>query len=358
MAKEIGLPAINIVFKEAGIHAIKRGQQGVVALILKDENEISPQRLTSIRDIPDELNEFNKDQIKKTFLGYQTTPRAIEVFVQPKASADYDEALAYLENADWDWLAIPEISDAETTDIATWIKTLRDHEDFKRKAVLPKTEADHEGVVNFTTDDIRVGDRIYSTSEYCARIAGLLAGTPLKIASTFAPLPEVDSVAYMKKAEIEKAIDRGEFVLYNDGKKIKVARGVNSFVTTMADKLESFKKIKIVEAMDLIHDDIKRTAEDNYIGKYPNTYDNKVLLMTAIQAYLEALEIDDIVAIGSTNVSLDLAKQINYLRAKGVNVDEMTVKDLKTADTGSNVFILAKVKILDAIEDIELDIVI
>lgn len=358
VAVEMGLPKINIVFREAGIHAIKRGTQGVVALILKDDAEIAPQMLRNITDIPEGLNEFNIDQLNKTFLGYRTPPRGVLIYVQPTETEGYKEALDYLEDQAWDWLAIPEIGSEETLEIATWIKQLRDLERKKVKAVLPNTEADHEGIVNFTTDEIKVGERVYTTTEYCARIAGLICGTPLKIACTFAPLSEVESVKYMKREDIESAIDAGEFVLFNDGKKIKVARGVNSFVTTTADKLESFKKIKIVEAMDLIHDDIKRTAEDNYIGKYPNTYDNKCLLIVAIQAYFEGLEIDEIVAMGQTNVSLNLAKQINWLRAKGVKVEEMTVKDLKQADTGSHVFLAAKTKILDAIEDIDLDIVI
>ena len=61
--------------------------------------------------------------------------------------------------------------------------------------------------------------------------------------------------------ELDTAIDAGKFVLYNDGEKIKgVARGVNSLVTTVEGKLDSFKKIKIIEAMDLMHDDIKKNS--------------------------------------------------------------------------------------------------
>lgn len=357
-AIEMGLPAISIIFKEAGIYRIRRGSQGVVALILKDEADVAPQMLRNITEIPKELSDFNRDQLEKTFLGYQTPPRGVYIYVQNKETESYDEALDFLEAQAWDWLAIPEIEEENALKIATWIKQLRDQEHKKVKAVLPNTAADHEGIVNFTTDEIKVGERVYTTAEYCARIAGLICGTPLKIASTFAPLPEVDSIKYMKRDDVQKAIDKGEFVLFNDGQKIKVARGVNSFVTTMKDKLDSFKKIKIVEAMDLIHDDIKRTAEDHYIGKYPNTYDNKCLLIVAIQSYFEGLEIDEIVALGQTNVSLNLVKQINFLRGKGVNVENLTVKQLKESDTGSHVFLQAKTKILDAIEDIDLEIII
>lgn len=45
----LGMPSIDIVFKEAGIQAIRRGKQGVVALILKDAATVSPHRLINIK---------------------------------------------------------------------------------------------------------------------------------------------------------------------------------------------------------------------------------------------------------------------------------------------------------------------
>lgn len=354
----MGSPSIEIVFKELGIAAITRGDQGIVALILRDAAKIEPFKLRNVTEIPKELSDYNKDQIAKAFMGYQTTPRFIYVYVQPAEAKDYTDALNYLRSVPFDWLAIPGIAKADTETIVTWIKQMRDQERKKVKAVLPNTKADYEGIVNFTSTDIKVGDKKYDTADYCARIAGLIAGTPLRIGCSFAPLPEVDDVLTPPRDKRDEAVDNGEFIIFNDGEKVKVNRAVNSFTTMVAEKLESFKKIKIVEAMDLIFSDIKKTAEDHYLGKYPNTYNNKCLLITAIQAYFESLEMDQIVALGSTNVSLDLAKQINHLRRKGVDVDKMSVRDIKNADTGSHVYLLAKTKILDAIEDIHLDIVI
>lgn len=48
--------------------------------------------------------------------------------------------------------------------------------------------------------------------------------------------------------------------LCGDGEKVKVCRAVNSFVTTTGTKGESFKKIKVVDTMDMIKDDIRLTA--------------------------------------------------------------------------------------------------
>src|SRR5690606_2532010 len=177
--------------------------------------------------------------------------------------------------------------------------------------------ADHEGIINVTADEMFDGTETYSTAEYCSRFAGLFAGTPLTIAATFATLPELVDCKKLTKDELDEAIKRGELQLYNDGEKIKIARAVNSLVTTTQEKGDSFKKIKIVDCMDMIHDDIKKTAEDNYLGKYANSYDNKCLLISAIQGYFDELELAGILDRGKNWVGIDVAAQTAYLKSIG-----------------------------------------
>lgn len=371
---DLGLPSINISFKEQGTTAVQRGQRGVVALILKDESALTPFEVTTPSDIPEELSEFNQDQIELTSIGYRTPPRKIIGVVA--SGEGYKDAQKYLEGVNFDYVAVPEIESNEVDNFASWIKSLREDKGKKVKAVLPNCDADHEGIINFTTSEIQIDGaplvggveptndgavielREYTTAEYCGRIAGLIAGTPLTIASTFAPLPEVLDVKSLTRDELDKAIENGEFVIFNDGEKVKVARGVNSLVTIGGDKRESFKKIKIVEAMDLMHDDIKRTAEDNYLGKFSNSYDNKCLLLVAIQGYLEGLELDGVLETGSSDVFINIDQQTSYLKSIGVDTENMNEQEIKSANTRDKVFLAATINILDAIEDIELDITI
>ena len=116
---------------------------------------------------------------------------------------------------------------------------------------------------------------------------------------------------------MDNKVTQGELFFFNDGEKIKIARGVNSFVTTIQDKGESFQKIKIVDAMDMIHDDIKKTAEDSYLGKYANSYSNKCLLISAIQGYFDQLELDGILDPGKNSVEIDVEQQKVYLESTG-----------------------------------------
>ena len=52
----------------------------------------------------------------------------------------------------------------------------------------------------------------------------------------------------------------------------------------------------------------------------------------------------------------DVSAQAPYLVARGVDTSEMTEQEIREADTGSHVFLLIRCKILDAIEDIDIQV--
>jgi hypothetical protein len=352
------LPNINIEFKSTGITAIKRGERGIVALVMKDATNNGFKEILTVADIPATLSDSNKDAIKFALIGGVKPPSKVVIYVQPTASADYTEAQAYLETVKWDYLAVVDIAAEDVADIATWIKGIRENLNKKVKAVLPDSAGDNEGIINFTTDTIEVGEIPYSNVEYCPRIAGLLAGTPLNMSATFQVLPEVTDVSpRLTKAQLDTAIDAGKFEIFHDGEKVKVARAVNSLQTTTQDKGDSFKKIKVVDILDLIYGDIKKTAEGNYIGKFSNSYDNKCLLITAINGYFEQLIADGLLDNKAINsVAIDEVTQENYLQDKGIDISTMTAQQIKEANTDDQVFLAAQIKPLDAIEDISLGI--
>ncbi|MGN6713424.1 phage tail sheath subtilisin-like domain-containing protein [Anaerocolumna jejuensis] len=353
----MGMPSINISFKDTAIASIARSERGIVALILKEATlpVNNPLTILSPADIPSSISVANKKQIELALMGYVKAPKkVICYFVKQDETVDYTNALTYFAHTSFDFMAIPTVgTDGKTLEVATWIKGQRTSGKMC-KAVLPNTAADNEGIINFTTESILAVDGEYTTEQYCARIAGLIAGTPLTIACTFAPLPEVTDCTRLTAAEMDAAIDAGKFIIFFDGEKVKAGRGVNSLVTTSAGKGADFKKIKIVEAMDMIYTDIKMTAQDNYLGKYSNSYDNKCLLMSAISGYFEQLIIDGV--LESASVSIDIDTQRAYLKGTGVNTDNMNDDQIKIYSTDSHVFLASTIDILDAIEDIVLGI--
>jgi hypothetical protein len=105
--------------------------------------------------------------------------------------------------------------------------------------------------------------------------------------------------------------------------------------------------------------DIKSTAEDSFIGKYTNSYDNKVLLCTAINGYFASITADGLLDnMVDNTVTIDMAAQKAYLTSIGINISTMTDQQIKEANTADNVFLVASIKPLDAIESISLNITI
>ena len=353
----MGLPNINIEFKTTAASAIERSERGVVGIIIKDAASNGAFTLKKTSQIPATLGVANKNYVERAFLGYINPPKKVILYVEPSAATNLNEGLDYMATQTIDYLVgPPDITTEESTAVVTWVKAQR-ADGYTPKAVLPDIAADSEAIINFTTSGIMIGSTEYTAAQYCSRIAGLIAGTPLTISCTYAPLTEVTSVDTLTKNAIDTAIEAGKFVIFYDGEKVKVGRGVNSLQTTTEDKGNAFKKIKIVEAVDMMNSDIRMTAQDSYIGKYSNSYDNKCLLISAIKGYFSTLETQGVLKSGST-VEIDTDVQEDYLQTQGIDTDDMTAQDIKEANTGDKVFLTASASILDAIEDIDLTIVI
>ena len=219
-----------------------------------------------------------------------------------------------------------------------------------------------EGIINFTNSFIKTAAKEYTTAQYTPRIAGLIAGTPMTISATYAPLSEVIDCDKHTIDENDEKVNKGEFFIWFDGEKFKMSRAMNSLVTTTQDKLEAYQTIKSVDAMDMIYDDIKRTAQDSYIGKYTNDYDNKKLLISAIYGYFRELENARILQKGYSVVDIDAEAVKTYQLKHGLytkdELAKMTTDEIKQLDTKKQVYLNAKIRILDAMEDIHLDVAI
>lgn len=391
MAK-LGMPNVIVSFREAGIAAIERSKRGIVFLVLEEEQNVidevikttavvgkaitgrtitgsikalgnteNPFTVYTVDDIPEKLSEDNKDYIIKCLLGYVTAPYRVKVYLQAKGKTGADkwqDSLKKIATERWDYLAIPTIEEEQLEAVGTWIKTNRENKFKKVKAVLPGYNGDYEGIINFSNKNIKTATKVYTPAEYTARIAGLIAGTPMTISATYAPLNEVIDCDKYDLDENDEKVNNGEFFIWYDGTKYKMSRAVNSLVTTTQGKQEGYQTIKIVDIMDMIYDDIRTTAQDSYIGKYANTYDNKCLLITAITGYLKELEGEGLLQANYSTVELDTEAIKNYQLQNGLytkdELADMSDDEINQLDTKKKVFLKGKIKIIDAMEDIEL----
>ena len=352
MASNIGLPSVIVEFKQKASTAIQRGNTGIVALVLRDSNAQGLHNIKGAYDIPSNLSEANKKYINLTLLGNVTAPSKVVAYVVGEET-QLSDALNYLETVDFNYLVVPAIKENERTVVKTFIEKMRNDIKVRVKAVM-KLDADYEGIINSTNTATMVEGEI-NVDEFCCVMAGLIAGTPLSQSVTYAVPKNVLDIPSKTKAEAETKVKNGELILVKEMGKVRVARGVNSLKTTTAEKGDLFQKIKLVDTMDLIHNDIRKTCIDTYIGKVANNYDNKCILMTAISSYFEELAKEQLIE-KDFKVDIDIDKQVKYLKSIGVDTSEMDEQQIKEANTKDKVFLIANIKLVDAMEEINLEI--
>ena len=364
MATTIGLPSLTISFQKAAQAVANRSKKGYVGVFVRDTQAQGVHQLTSAALIPSNLGADNQAYIRRAFTGSDRGQAskvvAVVIATGTEDTTALEKGLSQIENQTLDYVAgPPDITAAEKTLMETWVKGRR-AEYFTEKLVEPNpaTPPDDMGIISYeeTDDELAAGDTTYPAAEFASRIAGILAGIPMGMSSTYAGLPEVTAVTPRTLEEQTESINDGNLILIHDGQVAKIARGVNSLTTVPVGGNADWSKIKIVEGMDLITYYLRTTIQGQYIGRYPNTYDNKCLLIAAILEYLQYLEGAGVLNPGESWCEIDVDAQANWLRAQGVDVGTMTEQEIREAQTGSWVFIKAGGRLVDAMEDFQVGV--
>ena len=100
--------------------------------------------------------------------------------------------------------------------------------------------------------------------------------------------------------------------------------------------------------------------EDDYLGKCPNTYDNKCILLVGFSDFFASLAAQQVIKDGNYGAELDADAIREFLVKQATdagNTTEVTrLKNLsdealRKEDTGSHVFLYLYGRVLDAMED-------
>ena len=356
----IGLPQIIINFVKKAYTAITRSAKGIAVIIIKDETDItfSLKEYNYVSEVDVDkakYTEANFQQINDVFLGI---PNKVYV-VRIALAGAFADAVSIIDTLKFNWICLADGTAADQQALATYVKEKNAVNKIRKiKAVTYKaTITDDMHIVNFTNETIRrLGGTDLAGWNYLGRITGMLAGLPFTRSATYYELPDLEYV--VEPEDMDAAIDAGEFILMNDYGEVKVARAVNSLQTLGNNKTEDMKKITIVEAMDLILDDIATEFKKNYIGKYKNKYDNQALFISAVNGYFDLLEKEEVLDNEFKNEALvDIESQrkawLTSGKTEAVDWDENTVKNNTFS---SRMYLSANVKMLDAIEDMMLDV--
>ena len=350
----MGLPKILIEFKTLAETIISRSERGIVAVILKD-NSNTTETYTYTKESEIIKSHFTATNLAFLQLIFMGSPSKV-IVERVRTDDDVNVALERLVNKQWYYLTVPQSTDDEIDSVVGFITEMRNQNHKTFKAILPHCSADSEGIINFSTENIKVGTKTYTTAEFAPRIAGILAGLPLNRSATYYALPEVESITESITPDAD--IDNGKLILINDGTKIKIARGVNSLTSFTENKSSDFAKIKIVEAVDMIRDDIRNTFEDEFVGKVENSYDNKIVFIAAVNKYFKDLASRGVLYDQFDNkAEIDIDATREWL-SQTKDVSSWDDEKIKTANTGTNVFVKANIQIQDAIEDLNFRIYI
>lgn len=347
----MGLPQIIIRFKTAGGTAIRRSARGqVVVLLPGTESRVRSFSALGQTD-PETVGQRAFGLLELCFLG---SPARVILAEYPvgEEQAALEEAAARAEGG---WLCAPEMA---AMTVSAFVAEKREKGRPVRAVVSTEDSPDCAGVVNFTTKSITVqletGRRTVSAADYCARIAGILAGLSLRESATYYALGEVED--FTASGDPEGDIAKGRLILDRGADGVRLARAVTSLRTLSTPGDSAFQKIKLTEGVDLIRADIRSAFESEYVGKVLNDYDSKLLLVTAINSYFDGLA-GSVLDTGRQNrASVDFDAQKAFLESRGVDTDSMSETAILSANTGSQVFLRADVRFADAMEDLTFEI--
>ena len=350
----MGLPVISVEFKKLAATALTRSVRGILAVVIQDAtSDVSwtSKAFTSLDEV--DAKEFSTENYKILSRAFLAAPYQV-IVVRVGSEGTMETAQAILDKLSYNWVcAVPANFQSGLVTYVKGINTPRRIRKVKA-LVYNQASADDMHIVSVAngTVTLKGGDTVTMT-DYLPRLAGLLAACPMDQSVTYAALDDLEAVADV--SNLDTSIDGGSLCLFRDDNVIRIARGVNTLQTVSGDVTEDMKKIAVVEAMDLIQEDIIRTFKTYYLGKRKNTADNQALFVADILTYLNQLADETIISKDETiTAEVDVAAMRAAWEGAGVSTADLTDAQVKKKTFRSNVFVAARAHILDAMEDMTL----
>lgn len=351
----MGLPEIIINFVQKASTAIERSEKGIVCLLLDDTTaEGSVYAYELLSQVNEE--EWTADSYKVIRDTMLAGPSKVFV-VRVGSDQSFTDVEATVDSLKFNWLTYTN-ADAQA-DIVEYVKARNElAKGRKIKAVVFNQAADDIHIVSLINTSVKRAedDTEIAGNLYLGRIAGVLAALPFTRSSTYYELTDLESVA--EPEDINAAIDGGSLVLINDYGEPKIGRGVNTLQKLGDNQTDDWKSIAIIEAMDMMLEDIYTTFKESYVGRYKNSYQNQCIFLSAVNQYFSQLSKEDVLDPEYDNHSeIDIeAQRSAWLTAgteEATSWNELTVKKNTFK---KKLFLAGKVKILDAMEDMVFNI--
>lgn len=385
----ISLPQIRITFKQLVASFIERSERGNVILIVRDDTSIFSTKVYEKQEDLDKdkdlYTDFNYSYISDTFHGKANKVTVVRI----GTTDDMSSAFTVIKGLEVGWIGIIEstFNQADQNSLVNFVKAQRDiFKNFKCAVYNPTMPPNNKGIVVLSnlkgefTDSrgLQDGDKIIPT------LIGYLAGANVTRSVTNITLSNLKSVIIGSTpsnltatnigstavtltwqddgTDVEGLINSGQLVLINKDGAVKVGVGINSLTdppdgSKDPDAENDEKYIEIVEAEDMIQDDISKAFDVGYQGSTKNKLDNQMLFVNEVNQYFDGLESIDVLDNQYNNIAdIDIDTQREALNKSGVDASKMTDAQVKQYTYKRDLFLKGDIKILFAMANLNFGI--
>lgn len=362
MAYRIDLPNIDIIFTQKAVTAVQRSERGVLCVIMKDDQQDA--------GIKKFVYKRGADVTKTdyTTANYDALMRAFDVAVNKvyvlrcAAATKFTDIVKELDKIKFNYVCTNVKADQQALANQV-VQYNHDNQGHKCVAVVANiTQGDSKYVIKLKGDGgkLKSGTEV-KAEDYVIRIASTLCNLPMNRSLTyyvFEDLASWDDSYLTTETPIGDWISKGWLTLINDDDEVKCGRAINSLVNFTSTDTEDMSYIIIVEAMNLIIEDIYTTFKDYYVGKYKNTLSNQRLFITSVNAYFRQLMREEVLDDSFDNHAyVDIESQrLAWLGIGKAEAEDWDDNKVQQMTFRTNVFLAGDAKISNAMEDLRFNI--
>ena len=358
----IGLPNIDIVFKQKAVTAVQRSERGILAIIVKDSKQTQGvTRFTYRRGSDVDKTSYEESNYTAIMRAFDVAVNKVYVF-RCAGALDAKEAVKEIEKVRFNYICTNDKNYQQG--LANYTRQFNaDNSGHKIVCVVANVEtADSKYIINLKgTGGTLKDDTAVKAEDYLIRIASTLCNLPMNRSLTyyvFSDLKSWDDDYIDDENSIDSWISKGFLTLINDDDEVKCGRAVNSLVTFTSTDTEDMSYIIIVESMNLILEDIFTTFKDYYVGKYKNTLSNQRLFISSVNSYFRTLQGEEILDDAYDNhAEIDIETQRNAWTSIGkTEAEDWTDLKVQQMSFRTNVYLAGDVKITNCMEDLHFEI--
>lgn len=216
-------------------------------------------------------------------------------------AANWNQVTSRIDGLQFDVLYLPLVEPEIQASCKQWLLARRTKARKLAQVVIagnPDQDADMEKhnersrtmnaryVINCSLAGQHANGKTYTSVQWAAWVAGLMAGTPANQSFTGVKVPMTLAKVDWSHSEVMKGLAEGTLMATRDGYDYIIESAVNTLTTMGTGEREDFGKIRVSMTIDQVLNDIYRTAK-KMKAKLDNDKDGRAMFIAAVVEYLK-----------------------------------------------------------------------